>query len=137
MKTGAFWSFWADSNRRPSDYESLALPAEPQKQNVQRVYNITIARFCQTFLYFFTFFYDFTVASRIRISRPYQKPLDYAHHQHRNSISTHKIKLHTMLKTFDKRTALGYTDITSFNTVHKRAQRAQRAFTYPFRVCRH
>ena len=28
------WSFWADSNRRPSDYESLALPAEPQKQDI-------------------------------------------------------------------------------------------------------
>ena len=25
------WSFWADLNRRPTDYESVALPTEPQK----------------------------------------------------------------------------------------------------------
>ena len=25
-----FWSYWPDSNRRPADYESAALPAEPQ-----------------------------------------------------------------------------------------------------------
>ena len=24
------WSYWADSNRRPADYESAALPTEPQ-----------------------------------------------------------------------------------------------------------
>ena len=24
------WSYWPDSNRRPADYESAALPAEPQ-----------------------------------------------------------------------------------------------------------
>ena len=26
----ASWSYWPDSNRRPADYESAALPAEPQ-----------------------------------------------------------------------------------------------------------
>ena len=25
-----FWSYWPDSNRRPADYESAALPTEPQ-----------------------------------------------------------------------------------------------------------
>ncbi len=25
-----FWSYWPDLNRRPADYESAALPAEPQ-----------------------------------------------------------------------------------------------------------
>ena len=25
------WSFWPDLNRRPIDYESIALPTEPQK----------------------------------------------------------------------------------------------------------
>ena len=25
-----FWSYWADLNRRPADYESAALPTEPQ-----------------------------------------------------------------------------------------------------------
>ena len=27
---GIFWSYWPDSNRRPADYESAALPTEPQ-----------------------------------------------------------------------------------------------------------
>ena len=26
------WSWWADSNRRPADYESAALPTEPHQQ---------------------------------------------------------------------------------------------------------
>ena len=25
-----FWSYWPDLNRRPADYESAALPTEPQ-----------------------------------------------------------------------------------------------------------
>ena len=29
-KTEGVWSYWADSNRRPADYESAALPTEPQ-----------------------------------------------------------------------------------------------------------
>ena len=28
--SGSFWSYWPDSNRRPADYESAALPTEPQ-----------------------------------------------------------------------------------------------------------
>ena len=27
---GFVWSYWPDSNRRPADYESAALPTEPQ-----------------------------------------------------------------------------------------------------------
>ena len=27
------WSFWPDLNRRPIDYESIALPTEPQKHS--------------------------------------------------------------------------------------------------------
>ena len=26
----SLWSYWPDSNRRPADYESAALPTEPQ-----------------------------------------------------------------------------------------------------------
>ena len=26
----AWWSYWPDLNRRPADYESAALPTEPQ-----------------------------------------------------------------------------------------------------------
>ncbi len=28
--TEFFWSYWPDLNRRPADYESAALPTEPQ-----------------------------------------------------------------------------------------------------------
>lgn len=30
MNRGFVWSYWPDSNRRPADYESAALPTEPQ-----------------------------------------------------------------------------------------------------------
>ena len=31
FRTGfCFWSYWPDLNRRPADYESAALPTEPQ-----------------------------------------------------------------------------------------------------------
>ncbi len=32
VSASAKWSFWPDLNRRPIDYESIALPTEPQKQ---------------------------------------------------------------------------------------------------------
>ena len=57
------WSFWPDLNRRPIDYESIALPTEPQKHAVRRTdtlihymkNNMKMQAFLRRFSYFFLF----------------------------------------------------------------------------------
>ena len=49
----AGWSYWPDSNRRPADYESAALPTEPQQQKSDSSYIISeTSLFCKGFFQF-------------------------------------------------------------------------------------
>ena len=43
----AFWSWWTDSNPRPADYKSAALPTELHQQRCNEHYSITAICNCQ------------------------------------------------------------------------------------------
>ena len=47
-----YWSWWRDSNPRPADYESAALPTEPHQR--VKIHNVSIipqtSKFCKGFL---------------------------------------------------------------------------------------
>ena len=76
------WSWWTDSNPRPADYKSAALPAELHQQVARpRGLNFSVANisrreaFCQAFFYFLRYFFRIfrrcprTPAGRVDISR--------------------------------------------------------------------